>query len=170
MMLGQRMFKLTNRNVSMESTTGSSNCIAELKETCETSAGCGVGGVQQPPADEMALYGEEEEVLHSIVVRGGGGSEIQQTSDDENRSQKATAAHCEQQLEEEPLASIQLSPTQSSSASNDVAKEEECPTVARSHSLPSGDGTTADGRGMSKTAILRNIFFSQIASPPSPQT
>lgn len=150
MVLGQRM---KNRNMSMESTTGSSNYIAEIKEASSEA-----GDLNQEALEEG---GAEMATLHSILI-----SPVYETEN--NQSQ--------QHLEGDQQASIELSPSLSvaskgSSTSAERGDVEGVVVVVGEKKAGGGGGpgspSTAASASKSKTAILRNIFFSQIASSSS---
>lgn len=126
------MSKLNSRNMSsMESTIGgSSNCIAEIKETC----------------DETTLHSEEEPdtpgALQSVVIA---------MEDDE------------QPMEVQLKNASFLSSPNSAKVSSKGSGEELRQSVDRVTGSPTSSCEGGES-SMSKTAILRNIFFSQIAS------
>lgn len=134
MILGQRMSKLNSRNMSsMESTIGSSNCIAEnvCLEITETND-------EHPEAGLEAVELKENPELQAVVV-GSVEGQSQEPAMDGNQSQKASIE---------------------SSTVLDTADEFGQAIETDSPSRNGGAG----GPNMSKTAILRNIFFSQIGS------
>lgn len=148
------MSKLNSRTMSsMEST--SSNCIAEnvvcmaIKETCD-----GETALQDDQEDVEGVIMIKDVPLESVVI-----SEpitTNETIDEESQQ----ASNSKQ---------ISMSPEK---ASKDVNEDDTSVTDSPTSSQGSSNGGegTSGGSPKSKTALLRNIFFSQIASPSKATT
>lgn len=155
MVLSQRMSKLNSRTMSsMEST--SSNCIAEnvvcmaIKETCD-----GETGLQDDQEEEVIMI--KDVPLESVVIS----ETITTTTTNEPIVEESQQASNSKQ--------ISMSPEK---ASKDVKEDNTSVTDSPTSSKGSSNGGegTSGGSPKSKTALLRNIFFSQIASPSKATT
>lgn len=158
MVLSQRMSKLNSRTMSsMEST--SSNCIAEnvvcmaIKETCD-----GETALQDDQEDVEGVIMIKDVPLESVVISEPITTTTTTNETIDEESQQASNSK-----------QISMSPEK---ASKDVNEDDTSVTDSPTSSQGSSNGGegTSGGSPKSKTALLRNIFFSQIASPSKATT
>lgn len=155
MVLSQRMSKLNSRTMSsMEST--SSNGIAEnvvcmaIKETCD---------------GETALQDDQEDVEGVIMIKDVPLESVVISEPITTTTTKTNETIDEESQQASNSKQISMSPEK---ASKDVNEDDT--SVTDSPTSSNGGEGTSGGSPKSKTALLRNIFFSQIASPSKATT
>ena len=146
MVLGQRMSKLNSRNMSSSTLGGSTNCIAEnvcleIKETCDDQE-----DVKHETAEQQQQGVTSGEALQSIVIHSV--SDKYETQQPQASSQDAIS-------------------TESISAKASTVAVGGGGVAVDNSSSSSSKSEAPEGPSMTKTAILRNIFFSQISSTSS---